>query len=269
VNGVNKNSERLFQIIIQPLNILEVNNGVGNCANFLILEEEWIHVKIIYTDNITPIQIYVTPEYYYGSHQSIPANSYSPSFNRFTLGALFTGGQPPKDSKEIWIDDVILTDINGVTGGKYHSVIVRPKSINIGKTENDNYEWFGIQSINWRDITPWVHITIPSGLMIHQHIISPHVEGEIKCKDLSLLYTALFETAIDNNNHPAINAQQSNRKYTVQYFKANVLTELKEIVEIIFDGFKVETIGVENIELGTESAWVIRFTADRVVFGTI
>ena len=149
-----------------------------------------------------------------------------------------------------------------------NSIITRPKRVNIGVNDTTYYSWYGIMSINWADVTPWVHIDIPSGLMVHQHILSPHVRGEIRCKDLATLHTALFDTYIDANNHTAINTN-NNRKYNVEYFKVELLNELKELVEVFFDGFKVETIGVENIQLGIEAVWIVHFTADRVSFGSI
>ena len=146
------------------------------------------------------------------------------------------------------------------------STLVKVKSIVLGKNSTETYEWFGIHSVNWRDVTPWVHIDIPNGVMVHQHILSPHIEGEIKCKDLSTLHTALFTTIIDNNNHTAITTQ-TNRKYAVNYFNIRILNSSNELIGVLFDGFKVETLGIENIELGLEATWIIRFTADRMVIG--
>ena len=146
------------------------------------------------------------------------------------------------------------------------NIILRSRKIKIGKDASNYYSWYGITSISWSDVTPWLHIDIPSGLMIHQHILSPHIRGEIRCKDLTTVHTALFTTPIDVNNHTAIDSQH-NRKYNVEYFKIELINRLKQVVEVSFDGFKVETIGVENIELGTESTWVIHFSADRIAFG--
>ena len=151
---------------------------------------------------------------------------------------------------------------------EYSKVIVRPKSIEIGSSSSSYYLWFGIDSINWTDTSPWEHIEIPAGVMIHQHLHSPHIRGEIKCYDLNSMYKALFSTVIDVYNKTAVNPDTMN-KYNVEWFKINIVNERNEVTEIILDGFKVETIAVDNIKLGIEALWVVRFTADKLVMGGI
>lgn len=146
------------------------------------------------------------------------------------------------------------------------NVIIRPKSINIGISDEDSpYEWFGIDSINYSDSNPWEHIEIPSGPMVHQHIHSPHIKGEIRCTDLDALYTALFSTYIDDDDHTAIDATTLT-KTVVGYFNINVIDEKGNAVEILLDGFRVETLGPESIKLGKETVWIIKFTADLVTY---
>jgi hypothetical protein len=56
-------------------------------------------------------------------------------------------------------------------------------------------------------------------------------------------------------------------KYTVNYLRVDMINDGGVVVPVYLDGFKVETIGVDSIELGNEAMWVVRFTADRIVYG--
>lgn len=146
------------------------------------------------------------------------------------------------------------------------SIIIRIRKIAIGKNEGNVYEWYGIKSINWSDVTPWEHIEVAAGPMLHQHLHSPHLNGELRCHDLNALYTALFLTLINAADKTAVNANTT-VKYTVDYLRVDMVNDSGVVVPVYLDGFKVETIGVESIELGSEAMWVVRFTADRIVYG--
>lgn len=97
--------ERLFEATIMANNILRVSNGIGGAYNFNISPiPNWTYVRIVYTDNLTPIVVTVDAD----------TQSIAPSYNlgpiyQTVLGALYTGGQPYKPVKEIWIDDVSLS----------------------------------------------------------------------------------------------------------------------------------------------------------------
>ena len=142
------------------------------------------------------------------------------------------------------------------------TIIIRPYCITLGNGTS-SYDWYGIRSIKWSDVTPWVHIDIPSGPMLHQHIRSPHVTGEIVAIDLDKLYTALFSTAVNGSNS-AIDINDNNKKYPVTYCRFKFINQDNEIVEYSVSKLRIETIGVENIELGTEARWLIRFSADLI-----
>jgi len=145
------------------------------------------------------------------------------------------------------------------------SIILRPKKIIIGKASNNAMDWVGIRSVRYKEVSPWVHIDIPAGVMVHQHIKSPHVTGEIKCKDFSQLYTALFETLIDSNNHVAIDTSNFYTKWQVDYLRIVVVAENKTEITFRVDGFKVTGVYPTNIELGVETEWTVEFTADRII----
>jgi len=145
-------------------------------------------------------------------------------------------------------------------------ILIRPKSIVIGPYENgsSSYEWTGIKSIKWNDVTPWIHIDIPSGPMLHQHIRSPHVEVEISVMDLDKLHTALFNTTIDTNNHVAVDINKYNRKYPITYCRFKFIDQNGEIIEYSARFLRIATIGPDAIELGKETRWIIRATCDLV-----
>ena len=149
------------------------------------------------------------------------------------------------------------------------TIIIRPYSIVLGPYANgsNSYEWFGIRNIKWSDVSPWVHIDIPSGPMLHQHIKSPHVTGEIIAIDLDKLYTALFSTAVNGSN-PAIDINNNNKKYPVTYCVFKFIDQNGDIIEYSVSKFRIETIGPDLISLGHETRWVIRFTCDLVKLET-
>jgi len=144
-------------------------------------------------------------------------------------------------------------------------IVLRPKLIKIGRNASDAVNWTSIRSVRYKEVSPWVHIDIPSGVMIHQHIKSPHVTGEIRCKDYDQLYTALFETLIDGDNHTAIDTSNSYTKWQVDYLRIVVVAENKTEVTFRVDGFKVASVYPANIELGVETEWIVEFNADCII----
>ena len=148
-------------------------------------------------------------------------------------------------------------------------IIIRPQSIKVGLAENgsDAYEWLGIRSIKWEDVSPWVHIDIPAGPMLHQHIKSPHVEGTIEIIDLGTMFTALYNTTVNNDggeNHTAIEVS-TGRKYPIRYCHIYLIDQNNQVVEYAVKDFRVNRIGIERVELGIEARYIIYFTADLVV----
>jgi len=149
--------------------------------------------------------------------------------------------------------------------------IVRPYSIVLGPYSNgaSAYEWTGIKNIKWEDVSPWVHTDIPHGPMLHQHLRSPHVTGEIVVVDLDKLHTALFTTVVnDTFSKPAIDINNNNRKYPVTYCKFRFIDQDKNMIEYSVSKFRVETIGPDLISLGYETRWIIKFSCDLVKLET-
>jgi hypothetical protein len=146
------------------------------------------------------------------------------------------------------------------------SVLVRPYSIVIGPYDNatGSYEWFGVKSIKWNDVTPWVHIDIPQGPMLHQHLRSPHVDVTIEVMDIGKMHTALFNTMIDSNGHVAVDINNNNKKYPITYCIFKFMDINNDIVEYSVKFLRIATIGVDNIESGKETRFIIRATADLI-----
>jgi hypothetical protein len=144
-------------------------------------------------------------------------------------------------------------------------IILRPKYIKIGKDASNSGYWTSIRSVKYKEVSPWVHIEIPAGTMVHQHIKSPHVTGEIRCKDYSQLYHALFEIYVDASNHTAIDTSVFYTKWQVDYLRIVVEVENKTELTFQVDGFKVTSLYPVNIELGLETEWVVEFSADRII----
>lgn len=127
------------------------------------------------------------------------------------------------------------------------------------------YSWKGIRTVKWNDVSPWVHIDIPHGPMLHQHMKSAHVEGEIMCHDLNALTVALYTTLIDFNGHYAINRATAEKR-PVGWFVANFTATDNSKQSFTLTGFRVETAGVPGgVEVGKEALFVVKFSGDIMV----
>jgi len=145
-----------------------------------------------------------------------------------------------------------------------YQLLLRIDSIRIGNASNSYYEWKGIDGIpRWEDTTPWVHIMIPGGAMVHQHILSPHVVGEIVAVDLTSMITALYSTTIDNAGHKAI---EESKKYTVGYLAMKLVTQDGTVKTVTFTDFKVEWVTAGPTKFNIETRFIVHFTADSVAY---
>jgi len=146
------------------------------------------------------------------------------------------------------------------------SVLYHIEDIHIGKDGTHYFEWKGIEDIKFADVSPWEHIEIPHGPMIHQHVHSPHCRGEIICVDFNAMYKALFNNPIDTYDHNAIESPPSRTKWNVNYFIVAAYTQSGKVVAISFNNFKVEFINVIGVKVGIDSLWSVHFTADSFDF---
>lgn len=146
------------------------------------------------------------------------------------------------------------------------SILIRPKSIVIGPYDNgaSTYTLYGIRNIKWNDVSPWVHTDIPQGPMLHQHLHSPHVEVTMELIDLDKLHTALFTTPIDSSGHVAIDINNNSRKYPITYCRFYFVDHNGDIIEYSVKFLRVETIGVDAIELGRETRFIVKCSCDLV-----
>mgnify|MGYP001150311102 CR=1 FL=1 len=165
-----------------------------------------------------------------------------------------TGNYLPNEY--MYIDDVSLISILPP------EVLVRVHSILIGKDAGNAYEWKGIKTVQWSDVTPWEHIEVPHGPMIHQHLHSPHVNGTIVAIEWRDLTKALYQTAIDNAGHNAITSE--NVKWSIQYLVVRIITHSGDEIDAVFTNLKVGYIELSPIELGRDVTFTIHFTADLV-----
>jgi hypothetical protein len=149
------------------------------------------------------------------------------------------------------------------------SLVLRPDKVLIGIDEYNNYEWTGIRSVSYIETSPWVHIDIPSGTMLHQHIKSVEYNIKITCKDFNSLYNAVFETAIDDEGHTAIDTSQYYSKNVIGYFTIVVVGNDKKKYKIKFEDVKVKSIYPSNVELGLETEWVVELTAKKIKYGVM
>lgn len=103
--------------------------------------------------------------------------------------------------------------------------------------------------------------------MKHQHIRSPHVNGEIHCYDALSMNTALYDTVIDSSGHKAIVTSPASRKYPVGYLVINGTDQNGNDIELTVTDFRVETVNVTGIEVGKEAMFIIKFSADLIDIG--
>jgi hypothetical protein len=145
-------------------------------------------------------------------------------------------------------------------------LILRPDKVLVGIDEYNNYEWTGIRSISYKETSPWIHIDIPYGTMVHQHIKSVEYNIKITCKDFNSLYNAVFETPIDNEEHTAIDTSQYYSKNIINYFEIIVVGENKRKYKIRFEDVKIKSVYPSNVELGLETEWVVELTAKKIKY---
>jgi hypothetical protein len=168
-----------------------------------------------------------------------------------------------------------IEEVIGIGEQKTHDVlripnlIIRPEKVLIGMDEFSNYEWIGIRSVSYRESNPWVHIDIPYGTMLHQHIRSTEYNIMVKCKDFNSLYNAVFETPIDNEGHKAIDTNQYYSKNVINYLAIIVVGKNKKKYKIKFEDVKVKSIYPSNVELGLETEWIVELTAKKIKYGVM
>jgi hypothetical protein len=145
------------------------------------------------------------------------------------------------------------------------SIFTRVKSIAIGTANStNNYTtWTGIKLVRDRDTDPWIHINIPQGEMIHQHIKSPHFEIEVECYDYTSLKGALYTQVIDDANHTAIYTTGGvYQKWKINYMVVNITDQAGTAHTVTLTGARVITREAP-VEVGKEGLWIVKFTADR------
>lgn len=141
-----------------------------------------------------------------------------------------------------------------------------PKYILIGKNSVSYYKWSGIKSVKWNDTSPWVHIDIPGGLMVHQHIRSPKVTVTIECIDQLSLFEALFNTVIDNYNKTALDYSNFYVKNEIGYLEIIVSGEDKIEYGMKCFNAKVESLLPLEVIQRTETKWQVVITCDKIDF---
>ena len=156
------------------------------------------------------------------------------------------------------------------------SILVRPEYILIGINSGNNFKWIGIESVSFKDTDPWEHIEIPTGQMKHQSIHSPHIMGEIICKDNSSMRVALFFTKINGSltysgnvtNDGAVGGYAveyaTNLKFPVSFFTVYFKDAYNNESNYALSGFRVQTIELVQLEIGKETAFKIKFSADLI-----
>jgi hypothetical protein len=155
-------------------------------------------------------------------------------------------------------------------------IILRTSYILIGYGPADHnpcnpytpYTWKGIKEDSYIPTSPWEHIEIPSGLMVHQHIHSPHIKGIIKCVDLADLLVALYETVIDNYAHYAIGPSPMQEKYKIGYFVIVKYAQDGTAYYFNFGNVRIDYVELEGTVVPKESIWAVHFTADFVDIST-
>jgi hypothetical protein len=150
------------------------------------------------------------------------------------------------------------------------SLLTRVRDIYIGVDGNTYFTFTGVRDVEFEDTDPFIKIKIPLGKMIQQEIISPHIEGEIHCLDLTAFVSAIFGTAIDADGHKAIDVSTidvtGSIKYTIGYFAVNYTNQAGVVVTATFQGVKINRYKIGPVRAGTEGLITIFFCADEVTY---
>jgi hypothetical protein len=132
LNLSNVDTDRLLEATIIDTDQIRFSNGQGENHTFTFTHGAWTYVKIVYVDNITPIEITVD-----ATTATINPASYSGGIKKIYIGALYTGGQPAgKAPKEIWFDDCSFTEITPVPTPPLDPIVtINPFKTKIGGVE--------------------------------------------------------------------------------------------------------------------------------------
>lgn len=149
------------------------------------------------------------------------------------------------------------------------TTILRINKIKIGKDSSNFYSWIDNFTLNYKPINIRVGIPIPYGAMTHQKILSPNIDGTIHCRDFNKMLTAVYNTAIDEDNNTALKNINVNYTipYTVGYLQCEMVGADNTIKTATFTDFIIGTLYPNSIEFNGDTRWVIEFESDTVIYG--
>jgi len=120
-----------------------------------------------------------------------------------------------------------------------------------------------VQSVTWKDSNPWVDIDIPgSNLGVHHHLRSNLVVGEIICLDIATIWTCFYgqDYVTESTGEKTVFSLNG------QEFVVNMTDTAGYTLTFNFYDVRVTTIEPHGSirEVGSETPWIIKFTADKV-----
>lgn len=231
--------------------------GTGYCEVYLNVGESDIYLGEFTTTSTS----YTFKEYDITSHIGGDLTKLNNAKIYFKLGG--TGTEP---QHRITYAELVVTWSEVYTS--LQQILTRTTSIKVGKDAANYATVIGIESIAWKDSDPWVVLPIPAGESnIYQHLRPVQIEGKLICKDVNSMYTAFYETDVDDlaGNQYAIDPT-TGKKNVIEYFVVYGVAQDGTAYTYTFTNVRVKTISIGELkEKGTETPWIIEFYAEKVV----
>ena len=147
--------------------------------------------------------------------------------------------------------------------------------VRVSRVEILGSDLLGLIDASWIDTSPWVHLQVPKGPLLEQHLLGPHIDGEISTHDYASLYELLYQTPIVEGSikYPVL-INQTKLKFSSS---ANP-SDPQFIIELVDDEgttytynfFDVRIKQVELVKTNTtgqnEAVWRITWMADFVYY---
>lgn len=152
----------------------------------------------------------------------------------------------------------------------YESIDNTNIGVRVSEVEILGADLLGLIDVHWIDTNPWVHLQIPKGPLLEQHLLGPHLDGEISTYDYASLHTRLYETPIVSGGiqYPIL------VDGTKIKFSTDIPTTPQLIIKMVDDEGNIYTynffdVRIKQVELvntnttgQNEAVWKVTFMAD-------
>jgi len=148
------------------------------------------------------------------------------------------------------------------------TILYRVKEAYIGYNADNKATLTGIKLVSFGDSDPFVLLPVPASdnIIIYQEIKPINWLVKLVCLDVTSLYTAIYDTDVDDAVGLQYAVNPTTQKRTViEYFKIRAYDHAGTLVTYSVTNARVKQIGISELsEKGEETPWIVEFYADKV-----